>query len=225
MPKAKGTHHLKDEPAINLEIPGDPFALFYDYDQIRDRKLSKLKPNQKVVWLRKRLEITFLAPLRKLLNKSEPVFNELMSASPHHDYCAFSIAVMAVMLNGIEALGAFVCPDDRQTNKERFMAFLKPYMHEWSGSVRISGQNYDIGEILWKHFRNGITHGFCIEKPGSIEFLERERYQVGDQVLRVCPIHFFKDLEKGVSEYFSNLGKNDEALNKFQQRFNIVYPN
>ena len=224
---SKRNRYLTDEPSVTLGIPGDPFTLFYDYDQIRDRKLSTLCSGYKVVWLRARLEMTFLEPLRRLWDRSSAVFKELMFTSPHQqNNCSFSIAAMAVMLNGIEALGAFLRPDlnGRNKNKQRFQAFLSQYMKEWAVKVPVSGRPVDVVDPLWANFRNGIAHGFCIKEPGSLEFLETLRFEPDGQVLRVCPRHFFADLERGVAAYFAFLKNDPGALQKFDTHFNSVYP-
>ncbi len=201
-----------------MGIKGDPFTLFYDYDQIRDRKLSELNDKQKVTWLRARFEMTFLEPLRRLWNPSLPLFKELLFTSPQQQTnCSFSIALMVVMLNGVEALGSFLEPEIKgeKKNLRRFQAFCSSYMKEWK----------DVEKELWVNFRNGIAHGFCIEDQGSLEFLEDSRFEFDGPVLRVCPRHFFADLEKGVKDYFALLERDPTALAKFCERFNEVYPN
>lgn len=228
MSTAKSNHYLTDEPRVFLSISEDPFTLFYDYDQIRDRKLSRLSPEQKVVWFRARTNMIFLEPLRRLWNSSSHVFNELMRTSPTQQVnCSFSIAAMSVMLNGVEALGSFIAPDlkGRGKSKDRFFAFLRPYMSNWLVNVRISGRNWNVANMLWKHFRNGIAHGFGIEGPGSLEFLQDRPFQVNGPVLHICPRHFFSDLDRAVTAYFASFKESSEALQRFHKHFDKVYPN
>jgi hypothetical protein len=150
-----------------------------------------------------------------------------MSASPELGSCSFSIAAMAIMLNGIEALGSFLRPDisGRDKNKKRFQAFLSQYMSNWTASVPALGKTLDVAEILWTHFRNGIAHGFYIERPGSLEFLKERRFEYDGEVLRVCPQHFFHDLDRGVATYFASLEGEVDVLRRFRERFDVVHPN
>ncbi len=109
MAGVQGEHHLTQEPQIYLNIQGDPFSLFYDYDQTRDKKLSALSPREKARWLQARIDLIFLEPLRQCWNISSGLFRTLMVASTDRErHCSFSIAVMVTMLNGVESLGGFL---------------------------------------------------------------------------------------------------------------------
>ena len=219
MPGVQGEHYLTQEPRVHLNVPGDPFSLFYDYDQIRDRKLSALSPREKARWFRARMEMIFLEPLRQLSNVSSEVFRALMFTSPERQpNCSFSIAAMIVMLNGVEAIGSFLVPEipdgKAGANRKRFETFLGQYMPTW----------LPVADLLWRDFRNGIAHGFQITPPHSLEFLADGPFWRQREVVYVCPLHFFHDLERAVAEYFDALDRDQDLLQKFEKRFKKVYP-
>jgi len=228
MPGSNPRHYLKDEPQLELEARGQTFSYFYDYDQRRDNKLTGLTDNQKALWFTKRIRMTFLDPLRAIfLNPPSPVFEQLMDTTSSQPR-SFSIAIMSVMLNGVEALGSFLEPGhigEQGGNKKMFEAFVEKYLPTWWRKP-VPGCNPDITFLLWECFRNGVAHGFQITPPGSLEFLEAEPYRWESQmkVVQVCPLHFFNDLDLGVSNYCLDLKSNQDVLDKFIRRFQQVYP-
>ena len=229
MPGPSPNHHLKGEPEFELWPGGPRFSCYYDYDQLRDCKLTGLADHQKVAWFRKRTEMTFLDPLRAIFrNPLSQTFQNLMSdelVPPR----SFSIALMSVMLNGVEALGSFLEPElggSRGDNKTMFESFVEKYLPEWWRKP-VSGGSPDITFLLWECFRNGVAHGFQITPPGSLEFLKDEPYRWEPQmrIVQVCPLHFFNDLDTGVNNYCLDLRSNQEVLRRFIHRFQSVYPN
>lgn len=97
-------------PSITLGIPGDPFTLFYDYDQVEGYKLTSLSKEQKAIWFQRRLWMAFLEPLRRIW-KERTVFESLLESKlDSQKECSFSIAAMGIMLNVVEALGSFRKP-------------------------------------------------------------------------------------------------------------------
>lgn len=220
-------HYRKcGEPNVPLVVPGDPFTLFYDYDQLEDHKLDTLSPIQRSVWLKHRIDMVFIEPIRRII-KEEDLFDRLLRTLPDRPiYSCFSIALMSMMLSGVEALGSFLRPDlaerSNPPNKEIFNCFMRQYMPEWNKRSSILGST--VLEILWNHFRVGITHGFQIKPPGSLEFLPSDRFRVEKELFQVCPEHFFDDLAIGVDQYFKHLRTDEDALAKFHKRFLKVYP-
>jgi len=229
MPRSSSRHYLKEEPQLELEVGGQRFSFFYDYDQRRENKLTGLTDHQKALWFAKRIGMTFLDPLRAIFqNLPSPVFDGLMDTTLSQPR-SFSIAIMSVMLNGVEALGSFLEPDyvgKQGGNKRMFEAFIEKYLPIWWRKP-VPGGNPDITFLLWDCFRNGVAHGFQITPPGSLEFLKDEPYRWESQmkVVQVCPLHFFNDLDHGVCNYCLDLKSKQEILDKFMQRFQRVYPN
>ena len=227
-------------PSIILDIPGDPFTLFYDYDQIEEHKLTSLTKEQKAIWFERRLRMAFLEPLRRIW-KEHAVFESLLESKLNSQAeCSFSIAAMGIMLNVVEALGSFRRPElaqlnERDSNWKMFLEFLSNHMRAWNVSA---ANNISVPMVLWTSFRNGITHGLRVGQVpqpgglwGSLEFRgnftdsTRQRFEKQGQLLRVCPEDFFDDLVVGVSEYFDKLREGSDLLDKFESRFDVVYPN
>lgn len=229
MPGSTRSHFLKGEPEFELWPGGPKFSCFYDYDQLRDHKLSGLTDHQKALWFKKRTEMTFLDPMRCIFrNPPSAVFNELMDAtlSPPR---SLSIGIMSIMLNGVEALGSFLEPDlgaKPGDGKKMFEAFIKKHLPTWWRQPVPNGTP-NITDLLWTCFRNGVAHGFQITPPGSLEFLEDTPYcwEPVMKVVQICPLHFFNDLDHGVKSYLSDLTSKQDVLKKFIQRFQCTYPN
>jgi len=166
-------------PEIVLGFPGDPFTLFYDYDQVELHKLTPLNREQKAEWFRRRLYMAFIEPLRRAWTE-RVVFESLLESKldPKKE-CSFSIAAMGIMLNVVEALGSFRNPQltregGRDSNWITFLEFLSSHMKEWSVTT---ANNVSVPKVLWKSFRNGIAHDLRVGQVsedgglwGSLEF-------------------------------------------------------
>jgi hypothetical protein len=133
-------------------IEDQDFTLYYDYDQLRDGKLSRLTPQGKIEWFRLRMRFVFLAPIERLFTAKSPAHRELNSIKSNDlPARSFVIASFSILLNGIEALGSFVSGSSK--NEMRFRAFIVRYMSSWD--VRVPNSPYptaDLTAILWTHF-------------------------------------------------------------------------
>lgn len=147
-------------PSITLGIPGDPYTLFYDYDQVEGHKLTSLTKEQKAIWFERRLRMAFLEPLRRIW-KERTVFESLLESKlDSQKECSFSIAAMGIMLNVVEALGSFRNPElatseGQDCNWKMFLEFLSNHMRAWNVCT---GNKVSVPKVLWKSFRNGIAH-------------------------------------------------------------------
>lgn len=212
------------------EINGKPFTLYYDYDQLRDRKLSQLTEAEKIEWFRNRMNFVFLEPLRRLYGGKTTAYWELNSGKASDlPARSFVIPTFSVLLNGIEALGSFLTSAKsrrrRGGNWNNFRAFMITYMKSWD--VQIPNAPYrtkDLKEILWKHFRNGIAHGFCIQGGGIDNEADTAPggWRVVNDRLQIGPHAFFKDFEAGVNSFFKAVATTRRA--NFMIRFKEVYP-
>ena len=113
------------------------------------------------------MEFVFLEPLTRLYSGRTPALRALNSLKKNEQPpSSFVIPAFSVLLNGIEALGSFLTASG--SSQVRFYAFVETYMESWDTTVAKSpyATSNDLKEILWKHFRNGIAHGFCIERGG-----------------------------------------------------------
>jgi hypothetical protein len=214
------------QPA-RAEINGKPFTLYYDYDQLRDGKLTGLTEDEKIEWFRLRMNYVFLEPLTHLHRGKTPAFRDLNSIK-QHDLPARSFVVPAfsVLLNGIEALGSFMTAKPRASKRANFYAFITTSMRRWC--VRIPKSPYspvnDLKGILWEHFRNGIAHGFCIEGGGIDNEADTEPkgWKVTNGRLQIGPHAFFNDFVLGISSFFREVEAAHRAT--FLRRFRCVYP-
>jgi hypothetical protein len=227
-------------PEIWLGIPGDPYTLFYDYDQIEKGKLSLLSLAEKVIWFRERLHMTHVEPLKRIWNDNV-VFEKLLHSKVDPTArCSFSIAATALMLSVVETLGTFrdtAIPKSKSKdrNKKAFFEFLSNHMNQWN--VNEPNTMKSVAEVLWQSFRNGITHDLRVDRVsgvnqlwGSLEFQENfantanARFEKHGQLLRICPRALFNDLDAGVRDYFQQLSSNTRLQTNFLDRFDEVYP-
>lgn len=210
---------------IRAQIEGMEFTLFYDYDQLQDGKLSRLSDDGKIEWFRFRMDCVFLEPLRRLFDTHSTAFRELNS-DDQRPYTSFVIAAFSVLLNGIEALGAFLpaLNSGKGENRDNFVAFIQTYMRTWD--INVTGTSYQINyvpDILWRHFRNGIAHGFVI-KGGGIDYdADPARCLVVPGVhLEIGPTAFFNDFVGAVQAFLTDIHSPYRA--SFLQTFKQVYP-
>ena len=206
------------------EIEGIEFTLYYDYDELRDRKLYRLTDAGKIKWFRLRVHFVFLEPLTRLYSGKTPAFRALNSLKKDEQPpSSFVIPAFSVLLNGIEALGSFLTASRK--NRVRFSIFIETYMKSWDTTVPKSPYTIrNLKEILWKHFRNGIAHGFCIKRGGIDNEADTAPggWQVVDNRLLVGPHAFFKDFRIAVDSFFRDAERVHPPT--FLRRFREVYP-
>lgn len=205
------------------------FTLYYDYDQLRYRKLSRLTDDGKIQWFRHRMNFVFLEPLRRLYDVDSIAFRALNSTKKRGlPARSFVIPTFAVLLNGIEALGSFLTPPrnpakSRDYNRLNFFAFMSTYMKTWDKTEpKAPYATKDVKDILWTHFRNGIAHGFRIEGGGIDNEADAMRWRVVNRRFQVGPNRFFSDFALGTESFF----KDTPTIHRvtFLRRFGEVYP-
>jgi len=208
----------------HAKIGGKEFSLFYDYDQLRDKKLSQLSNNGKIKWFQLRTSAIFLEPLKRIFNRSSTAHQELNSVSQHDQpFRTFTIAAFSILLNGVEALGSFLATNPKPKNWDNFYAFIRNYMKDWDTKVLGTSYRKDhLPWILWKHFRNGIAHSFVIEGGGIDYDADVSKWRVKNGRLEIGPTAFFKDFLVGVKAFFADV-KSKKRLS-FLSRFKKVYP-
>lgn len=237
------------------KIEDKEFTLFFDIDQLQDGRISFLSDNGKITWLHERAKMLLIRPVTEAftveqdLSLKEQLFISLgclLHISVKADKSKFRLTEMtddgqanlvigmfSILMNGIEALGSFITvPEPRPgQNGRNFKQFLKDYMPMWN--FRVSETSLcspdEMINILWKHFRNGIAHGFIIEN-GGLNFLADERPQgyfvTTSGYLQVGPRRFIKDFNDGLKRYFQDVRDNVGGKRTlFLTRFNSIYPN
>ena len=215
-------------------IEGKDFTLYYDYDQLRNGKLSQLTDDGKIEWFRLRMHYVFLEPIGRLFRAKSPAYRELNSTKPNDlPARSFVIASFSLLLNGIEALGSFLTTSSQ--NHVRFYAFIATYMSSWDVRVPSLYPTADLKTILWKDFRNGIAHGFGIQDGGIDN--EADTAPGGWRVvkdagpsgsmtkrLEIGPNAFFRDFRAGVDQFFEAVRHSPVHRSTFLRRFQTIYP-
>jgi hypothetical protein len=210
-----------------ITIEGIDFTLYFDYDQLRDSKLSRLTDPGRIEWFRCRMEFVFLEPLASLYAGKTPAYRALNSMD-QEDLPArsFVIAAFSILLNGIEALGSFITTRPEDDKRANFFAFMTTYMKPWNKHIPNSpyAPLGDMKAILWEHFRNGIAHGFCIERGGIDNEADGPRWIVGPNSLHIGPNTFFQDFRLGLDSFFADLNSDPGRSSTFLARFRQLYP-
>lgn len=203
------------------------FTLYYDYGQLRSRRLYRLSPDGQIEWFRRRMTFVFLESLTLLYQADSRAFRDLNSTKKHDlPPRSFVIPTFAMLLNGVEALGSFLTPaPDRRTrhgyNRDDFFAFMELYMKPWDKAERKSPYA-TIKDILWRHFRNGIDHGFCIQGGGIDNEADTTRWRVVNRRFQIGPNAFFRDFRVGINTFFTDAATIHRT--NFLRRFREVYP-
>ena len=205
------------------------FSLFYDYDQLRDGKLTKLSDNGKIEWFRQRTEMVLMEPTRRLFDPSSTVRAELNSTDPTDlPLRTFTIPAFSILLNAIESLGGYIVPNavGRDRNWQRFEAFVRTYMTPWTApvpaGVRCAGPN--LVDVLWKGYRNAVAHDFKIEGAG-IDIQAKSRFEMINGLLQIQPELFHRDFEAGVGDFLAKVSHGGAPeRSDFLQHFRCVFP-
>jgi hypothetical protein len=175
--------------------------------------LQRLNYRERVQWLHYRFQLVFLEPFRTLLGaEAEGTYVWL---------CVTSLACTA-----IQALSNF---EFQGSDQDKFTRFVEE--HFQTGTFSRFAERLDdprpgrdiaqsAAEHLYKYFRNGLAHSFCIEWGGlqhreeiaiGPEYLFRAETGPGMFSLGVVPREFFVDFLASVDAYFHTLAGRDDA--------------
>jgi hypothetical protein len=186
-----------------------------DYDRPH---LPALAPPERVDYFEKRVRLVAINPLRRVLE------NEILQAGGQSS----ALLIFAVSICcAIEAAGFFLIarPSD---NKQRFDAFLAKYMSPEFQTGKVGKLTY--GEILRRHFRNGLAPGFAV-CHGGFEGLKPGPYFMvrkiaGHDCLEINPTLFLDDYVAGVERYLADLrsaNSGNALLLKLNEVFEEVF--
>jgi hypothetical protein len=181
------------------EIEGMQFTGFARLDL---ENLMKLDYSGRVKWLRYRFEFVFLTPFRR--------FVQLDSAD-----CYVWLCVVSLLCTAVEALADF---EFGGRGVERFARFVETYFRPdfSAGVLSLDDPKPKRGALattpaqhLYKYFRCGLAHSFCIEwggvlhrEDGAPNYLF-ERNPVGAQKsLGVAPRELVADFLAAVEKFF-----------------------
>ena len=81
-------------------------------------------------------------------------------------------------------------------------------------------------EVLWKHFRNGIAHGFAVSHGGlegdGIGTYFSVKTIAGHQCLVINEYNLLQDLNQATKAYIDDL-KRASSTSQIRQRFDAVF--
>ncbi len=197
-------------------MTGTTWTYWADYDC---NDLDKVSQNDRqhvwADWLEERVQRNVIKPLRKI--KDEQI-------QPNPDDGTSALLVYSVSLFcAVEAMGKYFT-GSVQGNGNRFKAFVKKYMHSDYSKI-FNGEPYV--DHVWKHFRNGLAHGFAISR-GKFEQSLADPYFVestdgaGHDVLSMNWDRLFDDFEQACRTYFNDV-RSAPAGNKIVTDFEKVF--
>jgi len=163
-----------------------------DYDRPH---LSRLGPGERLDYFERRVRFVAISPLGRLIETEihVPESSALL-------ICGVSLCC------AIEATGRFLC-GGKGTRAHLFGAFLERYMSPKFKSKTVG--NTTFGCYLWRHYRNGLAHGFTVAH-GGFEGNRGQPYFVckpiqGRDCLMVNPYRLYDDYSAGFSRYVLDL--------------------
>jgi hypothetical protein len=188
-----------------------------DYDR---PSLNLLAPTERIDYFEKRVRMVVVTPLERVLT------NEVNISPDTSAVLIFGVSLCCA----IEATGKFLTggKNEQDKNQKRFFAFLNGYMSSEYQSQTVGGQTY--GQVLWRHFRNGLAHGFAV-RHGGFEGNRGEAYFATRQIagqdsLLVNPYLLFHDYLLGLGRYLAELRRyppSDQLFVDFNKVFDEVF--
>ena len=177
-------------------------------------KLAGLNPHERVLYFRKRLHLVLLKTLENLFASI---------GDKHSPMLIFGTTICC----SIEALGKFYNGGVGQ-NHQRFYAFVDKYLHGDFSAKSAGSVKYK--EALWKHYRNGLAHGFAVCHGGfeGIAGYFEVRTICGHASLMINPEYLYRDFRSGVAKYLHDLriaASADQIRLNFNQVFTDVFIN
>lgn len=195
-------------PINTVNLGGQEMSLFKGY--VDKSLLEALSFNDKITYLKARAILIFLDPLEEILYLEK----ENALAKFH------LLNVMTIICCAIEGLGHYLTGKvGIGTAKTAFEKFVKDFMNPDFQKVH-DGKTYSL--ILWEYFRNGLAHGFVIEK-GGIERKLSGYFNVNPQIgLEIDIDYFVSDFKKAFEDFFKKLqseGDNSKLGKHFKKVF------
>jgi hypothetical protein len=186
-----------------ITIDGINWTLFKDYDKPNYIYLSL---QGKIEYLEKRVQLILIDPLEEIKQRSLA-----KSTSEYYWLC-----LVTLVCCGIEATGAYLVGRDRKGIKKKgenfkaFKMFINQYMPIYKPYVN----------DLWKYFRNGLAHGFCIVKGGIELGLSNPAQRDVNIGIQINADEFFDNFKKGFSNYIAHIktqSPNSKVIKKFEK--------
>lgn len=198
-------------PINKINFGGQEMSLFKGY--VDKSLLKALNFGDKIIFLKARAILIFLDPLEEILYLER----ENALAKFH------LLNVMTIVCCAIEGFGHYLTGEvGMGTATPAFKKFVKTFMNADFQKV-YDGETYS--DILWKYFRNGLAHGFVIER-GGIERYMHEYFNINPKIgLEIDIDKFVLDFKKAFGEFFEKLlseGENSELGNNFKKVFHKI---
>jgi hypothetical protein len=162
-----------------------------DYDR---EKLSTLTPQERITYFEWRVRRVVINPLERILAR------EILPTAESSALLIFGVSLCCA----IEATGRFLTGGGDGTPLQ---AFLSRYMHASYESRKVGAETF--GDVLRKHFRNGLAHGFSVSQGGFEGVAGQEYFRVasvaGREALEINPTSFFDDYAVGFERYLADV--------------------
>ena len=191
-------------------------------------RLTGLNFQGRVQWVRYRFDNFFMDTFDRVV------------ALEHESYVW--LCVVNLLTSAVEALSQFEFADLR--GMTRFSRFVERYFGpEFRGPMHLdetaaagNPRAASAAEHLYKYFRSGLAHSFCIEwgglqhrEDGAPAYLfEAPQGHAGERALGVVPRELVADFKRAVDAYFAALqGRKPEEpeATQFNEHFREVYLN
>jgi hypothetical protein len=192
-----------------IRIDGRDWTLFKDYDW---QHYSNLSLQGKIEYLEKRVQLILIDPLEEVKRRS------LTKVTDEY----YWLCLVTLVCCAIEATGAYLVGRDRKSAKKKkanfkaFESFIQQYMPIYNPFV----------EDLWKYFRNGLAHGFCIIKGGIELGLLKPAQRDANIGVQINADEFLDNFKKGFSNYIKDLRSqplNSRVIKKFEKTWCWVF--
>lgn len=205
----------------NATIEDRDFTLFLDYDRASGA-LAALSDNGKIDWLEQRMNMIFLKPITRIVDRNSAVFAQLEHPADSRPMTAMLMAV-SLLMNAMEALGSFLV-GPFATNGMRFHAFVRKYMPDWNTPIP-GGPigNRSLADVLWKCYRNGLAHAFAVTNAGIEHIHGPDKYHLKAGVLEIDAWKLFSDLQTAIAKLFYDARNDPSVRQTFLRRFNSEY--
>jgi len=207
-----------------LEIAGLQFTGFPGRDSANLRRLNY---SQRIQWLRYRFDLVLMVPFNELRRLERPD-------------CYIWLCIINLLCAAVEALSTF---EFDGIDRDCFVGFVEKYfgpqfqhstLNLHDPRPRRHGGALTPAQHLYKYFRCGLAHSFCIEwggilhrEDGAPDYLFEADTGLGpDKALGVVPRELVADFLSAADRFFQRLEASDPCdplAVRFTQRFEEVF--
>ena len=173
--------------------------------------LSKMAPDEKIDWLRRRLNKVVIRPLlevKRIGRDNQAVWD-------------LNLGVVTMICAAIEALGSFYQPNKK--DEKAFREFVHEFMDaEYRKALSGSAKQKTYADVLYGQFRCGLAHGLTIE--GHEVTTRPSRYLRDDSgYVSIDLWSLFEDMRRSIDKYLTRVHTHKTTQARFLQRFNRLF--